>query len=245
MPRWDFFAALVVLTTIALLVLARQSQQLLANSPNDQESEYPAPGEQRRVLVDPSPGWLLGNVLLSHGLLGVLIIAAGWYADIPLTAVGLGDVSSDLLGGIGLGIVLSIGNESAAIVAKRFGIDHDERLRELLAPDSKSGWLVLVVGVLPLIAFVEELLFRGALIGAMATGYGFPIWGLAIVSSILFGLGHGLQGPGGVLVTGGLGFVLAAAFIVTGSLVVVVVAHYCVNVIEFVLHEAVGIDGEL
>lgn len=245
MPQWELFAALVVLTTIALLVLARESQQLLTNPSNEVASESGSLMGSGRPPLDPTPGWLLGNVLLSHGLLGALIIAGGWYAEIPLAAVGLGDVSSGFLSGIGLGIVLAAGNEVAAVVAKRVGVDHDERLRELLAPESIVGWFVLVGGVLPVIAFVEELLFRAALIGAMAAGFGLPVWGLAIVSSVLFGLGHGLQGPGGVLVTGGLGFVLASAFIVSGSLVVVVVAHYCINLIEFVLHEAIGLDPGL
>lgn len=242
MPRWDFFAALLLLTTLALLVLARQSQQLLTANSGDEDAPGPTASATTTPSFDPSTGWLLVNVILSHGLLGALILAGAWYAEIPRTAFGFGDPSSGIVIGIGVGIVLAIGNEAAAIVAQSLGIDHDERLRELLAPNTNAGWVVLLLGVLPVIAVVEELLFRGALIGAMAAGYGLPIFGLAIVSSILFGLGHGLQGPGGVVVTGLLGFVLAAAFIVTGSLVVVVIAHYCINVIEFVLHEAMGID---
>ncbi|MCH7661371.1 MAG: CPBP family intramembrane metalloprotease domain-containing protein, partial [Euryarchaeota archaeon] len=39
-----------------------------------------------------------------------------------------------------------------------------------------------------------------------------------------------------------LGFVLAAAFILTESLLVVVVAHYLVNALEFVVHEGFGIE---
>jgi membrane protease YdiL (CAAX protease family) len=46
----------------------------------------------------------------------------------------------------------------------------------------------------------------------------------------------------GVVVTGVLGFVLAAAFVLTGSLLAVVVAHYLVNALEFVVHEGLGAD---
>jgi membrane protease YdiL (CAAX protease family) len=59
---------------------------------------------------------------------------------------------------------------------------------------------------------------------------------------VAFALGHGAQGPAGVAATGVLGFVLAAAFVLTGSLLVVVVAHYLVNALEFVVHEAPGTE---
>jgi hypothetical protein len=36
--------------------------------------------------------------------------------------------------------------------------------------------------------------------------------------------------------------VLAAAFILTGSFVVVFVAHYLVNALEFLVHELLGIE---
>jgi hypothetical protein len=45
-----------------------------------------------------------------------------------------------------------------------------------------------------------------------------------------------------IVVTGGLGFVLAGAFIITGSFLVVFVAHYLVNALEFLVHELLGIE---
>lgn len=50
----------------------------------------------------------------------------------------------------------------------------------------------------------------------------------------------GAQGRLGIIVTGLLGFVLAAAFVLTESLLVVVVAHYLVNALEFAGHELFG-----
>jgi membrane protease YdiL (CAAX protease family) len=44
------------------------------------------------------------------------------------------------------------------------------------------------------------------------------------------------------VVTGVLGFALAAVFVTTGSLVAVIVAHYLVNALEFVVHEGFGVD---
>ena len=184
---------------------------------------------------------LLLNAGLSQALLGAVVVVAVWVARIPSSALGLADPPTTVLAtGVGLGLGLAAANEITAGLAARIGIDHDERLRTLLAPDSTRGWIILLGGVLPLVAGVEELIFRGAVIGALSTGFGFSPWGLAVVSSVLFGLGHTAQGRGGVAVTAGLGFVLAAAFILTGSLVVVVVAHYLVNAVEFAVHEGLG-----
>ena len=122
-------------------------------------------------------------------------------------------------------------------LADAAGLGRSEELREFLAPNSRPGWIVLLGGVLPIVAGFEELLFRGVLVGAFATGFGVSPWVLVLASSVLFGLGHGAQGRLGVLVTGSLGFVLGAAFVLTDSLLVVVVAHYLVNALEFVVHE--------
>ena len=87
-----------------------------------------------------------------------------------------------------------------------------------------------------MIALVEEFLFRAAAVGAASSLAG-GAWALAAVSSLAFALGHGAQGRAGVAVTGALGFVLAAGFILSGSFLVVVVAHYVVNALEFLAHE--------
>jgi membrane protease YdiL (CAAX protease family) len=101
---------------------------------------------------------------------------------------------------------------------------------------------VLLFGAtLPLIAVVEEFLFRAAVIGGVAAAAPVSPWVLAVVSSAAFALGHGAQGRVGVVVTGALGFALAAGFVLTGSFVVVAVAHYLVNALEFGLHERLGL----
>ena len=239
-PRWGLFAGVTILAVTALVGLAHATQRALTEAEADLARPEAVPPEVR-LPAGLSPGdsmALFANVIVSHGVFGLGILGVAWYAQIPSTALGLETLTARSLGlGIALGVGLYATNEAAARLAKRFGLTQAERLRELLAPTSVTGWVVLLGGVLPVIAVVEELLFRGALIGAIAAGYPVPIWGLAVVSSIAFGLGHGLQGPGGVIVTGSLGFVLAATFVVTGSLATVIVAHYLINALEFVVHE--------
>ena len=186
---------------------------------------------------------LLANVAVSQGAFGCLLLAGAWFTEIPIAAFGVSApvVSPVTLGvGVVLGVGLYVANEVGATVGERLGVGADEELREALAPDSLGGWAVLLLVVLPIIAGFEELLFRGVLVGVFAAGFGLSPWLLAALSSVAFALGHGAQGPAGVVVTGVLGFVLAAAFVLTGSLLVVVVAHYLVNALEFVVHE--GID---
>jgi membrane protease YdiL (CAAX protease family) len=76
------------------------------------------------------------------------------------------------------------------------------------------------------------------LIGVPTAAYSFSPWPLALASAGAFALGHDAQGRVGIVVTGLLGFVLAAGYIFTGSLLVVVIAHYVVNALEFVVHES-------
>ncbi|ELY89555.1 hypothetical protein C483_13553 [Natrialba hulunbeirensis JCM 10989] len=208
-----------------------------------------SPSRTQRDEIDPtdlSTGMLLANVAVSQGLFLLLILGAILYTGIPAWALGVefsvDYLTTGLLIGTVAGILLYIGNEFGAALATRFGFDHDERLRSMLAPDSARGWLVLLLVVLPIIAIFEELLFRAALIGVLSAGFDISPWLLAFLSSIAFALGHGMQGTVGVAVTGALGLVLAALFIVTGSFLVVVVAHYLINALEFIVHEAIGLE---
>ena len=193
-----------------------------------------------------SSGELLANVAVSQGLFAALLVGAIVFTGIPAEALGIAFTREYLVAGLLVGTALGLGlyvaNELGSASAKRLGFDPDETLRELLAPESAGGWLVLLLVVLPIIAIFEELLFRAALIGALSAGFDVSPWLLAVGSSIAFGVGHGMQGRVGIVVTGALGFVLAAAFILTGSLLVVIVAHYLINALEFVVHE--GLDLE-
>jgi membrane protease YdiL (CAAX protease family) len=194
-----------------------------------------------------SSGTLLANVALTQGLFGGIVLGGALLFEIPAgpLGVGPGPLTRGLpaLGlGIGFGLALWLANEASAALADAVGAGYDESLRELLTPESRAGWAVLLGFVLPLVALVEEFLFRAAIIGVPAAGFGLSPWALAVVSSAAFAFGHGAQGRVGIAVTGGLGFVLAAGFILTGSLLVVVVAHYLVNAMEFLIHEAVGAD---
>ena len=266
--RWAAFAGVAVAVTLLLLLLARASQAAVGTPPATpgevrwldrlpdgadhlaaRQAPEPAPASPLEASMagsnGNSPVVLLVNVAFSQGLFAVLLVAAAWYTGIPASAFGAGPEAvgpGALAVGLGFGVVLSAGNGLAGAAASTLGHDPSEDLRTMLAPDSLAGWALLLGVVLPLIAGFEELLFRGALVGVLSAGFGWSPWLLAVVSSVAFALGHGAQGSVGVAVTGLLGFVLAAGYIITGSLLVVVVAHYLVNAVEFVAYE--GLDLE-
>jgi len=295
--QWASFTIVAAVLTVSLLLLARQSQQLLeaesgptqAGSsarddagdgdlgnqtdrftgtrplspeaiPSDTEALTPRTDRKKssesadfsptdpRQDIELTPALLLANVALTQGGVIVLVLAAAWYFEIPATALGItGDPTSTGLPavalGIGFGVVLWIGNELSTAVADAVGASYDESLRELLSPSGAGGWLTLFGLVLPIIALSEELLFRAALIGVPAAGFGISPWLLAVGASLAFALGHGAQGRVGIVVTGLLGFVLAAGYIRSGSLLVVVVAHYLINGLEFFVHEYLGVGA--
>lgn len=253
MARWAVFAGVTAIVLVSLLALARASQLAMSDNP-DAEPAAPRDPEHagHAARIDPhsaslSTVLLLANVALSQGLFLVLLVGGALYARIPPAALGITVVPTStgipaLAVGIGLGGALYLANELGSLGADAVGIETPEDLRESLAPDSAVGWVVLLCLVLPTIAIFEELLFRAALVGALSAGFSLSPWLLAVFSSVAFALGHGAQGTVGMVVTGGLGFVLAGAFVLTGSLLVVVVAHYLVNALEFVVHERFGAE---
>lgn len=290
MADWGPFLAVAVVLTLLLLLLARQSQQVIHRQVGREAGDTsPAPvevgpgaGEETRRVEDQvsegdqdptvdeeataegaehSPGnngetgstipltpAVLGlNVAFTQALVVVVLLAAAWFFSIPASAFGTGEapIQGGLAGvalGVGLGGVLWLGNECSTLVADAVGATYDERVRELLAPDSAGGWVALFGFVLPLVALAEELLFRAALVGVPAAGYPVSPWLLVVLAAAAFALGHGAQGRVGIAVTGALGLALGAAFVLTESLLVVVVAHYVVNALEFSVHEYLGLD---
>lgn len=243
MPDWTAFGAVSVVLTGLVLLLARSTQSVLqapsqpAAAAGDEERDFPAGRTQLEAM---SSGFLQLNVLLMQGLFLLLLLGGVWYADVPLGALGVALPTLDAIAlGTGLGVTLFSLNQLGARLGRQFGLGGDETLRSALAPEHTIEWLALLLVVLPTIAVFEELLFRGALVGGLHAGFGLAPVVLVAVSSLAFGLGHGVQGWTGIVVTALLGVVLGVAFVVTGSLTVVVVAHYLVNALEFVVCEGV------
>jgi membrane protease YdiL (CAAX protease family) len=266
--RWAAFAGVTLAVLSLLLVLARASQAVVRAPPagdprrsnrlddgaghleaaDAPPAEGPSPAA---ATLRPEPGRppstpeLFANLVVSHGLFAGLLVGGILLADVPWAALGVTDAATStgppaVALGVGLGVAIALANTMAAGLAEAFGAEPSRALRELLAPETMRGWLVLLAVVLPVIAGFEELLFRAALVGGFAAGFGVSPWLLVVLSSAAFAAGHGAQGGLGVVVTGLFGLALAVAFVLTGSLLAVVVAHYLVNAVEFVVAEGLG-----
>ena len=74
----------------------------------------------------------------------------------------------------------------------------------------------------------EEVAFRGFLLAALTSATGSAITALA-VSSIVFGVMHSHQNPGGAARASVLGGVLAIPLIATGSLLPSIAAHALID----------------
>ncbi|WP_435335338.1 CPBP family intramembrane glutamic endopeptidase [Haloarchaeobius sp. TZWWS8] len=247
MANWDAFASVTVIVCGLLLFLAYQTTVASRVEPPLPGERVFAPDSHRRAEPQGySPAMLLVNVALTQGLFLGILVGAAVLSGVPRAALGVGPAGLGTIplavGGV-LGVVLYVANRLGSSLSERLGLSgDDDDLRSQLAPSSARGWAVLMLGVLPTVAVFEEFLFRAALVGALSAGYGISPWLLAVASSLAFAVGHGMQGPAGIVVTGAVGFVLAAVFIHTGSLLAVVVAHYLVNALEFVIHEGLGVE---
>ncbi|WP_232700938.1 CPBP family intramembrane glutamic endopeptidase [Halobacterium wangiae] len=216
---WVPFAVVALALTAVLVVLTRLSAALFDEDATDLTSTE-----------------LLVNTTASQVTLAAMLLVVGWLTGVPADSLGLAWSIELLAVGVGTGLAFAVANEALMRVFDAVGLGYDDSLREALTPTTLAGWLLLLFVALPVVAGFEELLFRGVLIGALSTGFGLSPWLLGVLSSVAFGAAHTAQGWVGVFVTTLLGLVLAAVYVTTGSLLVVFVAHYVMNAVEFVVH---------
>jgi uncharacterized protein len=76
----------------------------------------------------------------------------------------------------------------------------------------------------------EEFLYRGFVMAALSRA-GLPVWGVVLLSSVLFGLAHLYQGRGGLVSTLAIGTVFGMARIAYDGLVPVMVWHFAVDAV--------------
>ncbi len=72
----------------------------------------------------------------------------------------------------------------------------------------------------------EEIIFRGFLIPYLdALPLGLGMWGAVVASAVIFGINHGYQGWGGIILTGILALLMTALFFISGTLWIPIVFH--------------------
>lgn len=194
--------------------------------------------------ADRSEWAVIREFARGNGFIAVVLLTAVAVARPPLTWLGLDGAAFStpaVRTGLAAGVALYAVSELLIAGVTALGLDYVAEGRAATAPDSGAGWAAFLGVALPVVSLGEELLFRGVLVGVAAALLPLGAWPVAALSTLCFAFVHN-TGTGGVLVAGALGGCLAATFVLTGSLLSVVLAHTCINALEYGVHEGLGVD---
>ncbi|MEO1068197.1 MAG: CPBP family intramembrane glutamic endopeptidase [Cyanobacteria bacterium J06638_6] len=167
------------------------------------------------------------QVLVAMGVTAVilLLIAKAWLYFEPTKLMAIQLSLSDSLLGLGLGLAISLASAIVYQLWPGYRQSADTYLTMVLQPLS---WPDLIwLGVLP--GLSEELLFRGVMLPAIGLN-----WLGILVSGASFGVMHlsGLQQWTYMLWATAIGLVLAIGAVLTGNLLVPIVAHGVTNLVS-------------
>ncbi len=192
---------------------------------------------QENILLNPAEN---GFKLFFAALCGLLV----WLSGLPPRAFGMAydppTLGRNLLLGLALGIVAQLAvNAGSEAAVRRWGsnIYSDLVMKNITPRDGATAGVWLAISAAMAVAvLIEELLFRGLLLG----GFGWLLGGgwwyitLSLTFSVLFGSLHPPQGRLGVYGAGLLSVFLSALFIVTGGLLAPIVTHFVINILQVV-----------
>ena len=154
--------------------------------------------------------------------------------------------------GFGIGLVLTIA-AIAAVVRQFGGMDAaDDKTRKawrrqlgelrVIVPRNDRQ-LRLFYGMSATAGIVEETLWRGYLIWYL--GHAMPVWTAAIVSSVIFGIGHSYQGIASVPKIALVGAAFAALYLLTGSVWLPMLLHAVFDAVQGRAARKILGDGEV
>lgn len=216
-PRYWLFVTLTLALTAVVSLATYRSSRLLQHWKPD-----------RNLLL-----------LLSENAIRIVLIALclvlGWLSGLPAETLGWSFAGwrSDLLQGLlwGVGMAAAFYLATKWIVV-RSGERHYSRVvvEAMLPRDNRElAWTVLaMVGVV----VTEELLFRSLLLGGLQPILPAPI--LVMTTSVVFGVLHLPQKSWGVVGATAAGALLGVLFLVSGSILAPIVAHYVTNLVQIV-----------
>ena len=136
--------------------------------------------------------------------------------------------------GIGLFIPLYVSASFLEEILQQAGFSVPSTPLPAFAATRSIGELVLALILVIVIALVEETIFRGYLILRFKALAESPIL-LALISAVIFSLGHGYEGTAGVITVGYMGFIFALIYLWRQSLVAPIVMHFLQDFIGIVL----------
>lgn len=141
-----------------------------------------------------SPSALMVLVMLTMpwiGMAGWPLLVSFWKGNGPVPDFGLTARGSDLLWGVGYGLVALVAAALVALATQALFGEFDSAVGDLVGGFQNNLLLLLIFGLLVGLGapIVEELAFRGLLFGALAKS-GLAPWLTIGVSGLLFSLMH-------------------------------------------------------
>ncbi|WP_341952659.1 CPBP family intramembrane glutamic endopeptidase [Salinibacterium sp. TMP30] len=205
--------------------------------------------------------WLIISFTLFGGMAAVTLVASGSFAAPLLAEVQAWPWVSWLLSvlaarpsvtsGVIIGVIIGVvGLTVVGVVAVRKEGDEIVSVGDIQAILPRNRQELVLGGLLSINAgVVEELLFRLALPALLFATTGNAI--VAVVGSLLlFGLLHSYQGVAGIVITTVIGALFMALYVLSGSILVAIIAHAVVDlrslvVIPMAVSRVHLIDGRL
>lgn len=163
-------------------------------------------------------------------VLTVVALALGWSGP-GLEALGLVPRFSaeDAVLTAGLFTGLAVFGVVSHLAGEWAGVEETPVLKQLIPRSSRERW---TFGLVSLSAGLgEEIVYRGYLVVVLGAIFSGPWWA-AVASSLAFAILHAYQGGVGIVRSGVLGFVFAAAFIEGGSLWPLIIVHTGVDLVS-------------
>jgi CAAX protease family protein len=182
--------------------------------------------------------FLLGvlGAMLSDLALVTLVWFFLWHNGEKLSQVGW--ISKGYAGEIALGLVvfpvLAYVLSFLASWLQSLGLSFPKsHIPSFLEPATTSQYIVATILVI-VVAISEETIFRGYLILRFKSVTGSRA-AAVVLSSIIFAIGHGYEGLGGVIIVGCLGAFFALVYLWRKSLVAPIVLHFMQDFIAIIL----------
>jgi membrane protease YdiL (CAAX protease family) len=179
--------------------------------------------------------------ILDDLALVALILFFLWRNREPLTRIGWipQDLPANILLGLLLFLPLFIGAGLLNTGLSVIGLPSSSTTPSFLQFQGLSGALLAFVLVV-VVAIAEETVFRGYLVTRLREVTSSPC-AAVLLSAVIFSVGHGYEGPAGVITTGVVGVIYALIYLSRGSLVTPVVLHFLQDFTAILLLPLLGI----
>lgn len=176
----------------------------------------------------------VATILRDLGLVGLIVFFL-WRNGEPGGRVGWTFANGwlDAIIGAALFLPMFFGTAVLEAILKTEGFSSPSATPNALTPRGPAEF-VLAFFLVAVVAITEEIIFRGYLILRLEAAVG-SSFGAAILSSILFSLGHGYEGTAGIITVGFMGLFFALLYLSRRSLVAPVVLHFFQDFVVIVL----------